>query len=527
MQDFARFLAERQDVPACPMGVPVRELPPDCAESVATPGELFEKLDDWGFDSIVIPHGTSWGMYTPPGSSWSKQLSQAQHDPKRQTLVEIFSGHGNAEEYREWRAIEGTPPEQARCPEPGAGYTPSCWRAGEIIRERCLAEGLAADECESRAEETRRLAAASGVAMHHVVSGESPDDWLDAGQCTDCFLPPFNHRPGSSVQYMMAIRNFSEPDGPQRFRFGFIGSSDNHFARPGTGYKEIHRRGMSESRNLTSAPSFLDIDPGEKLSTPVPFDPATTRLKGFQLIELERQSSFFMTGGLIAAHSAGRSRSDIWDSLERREVYATSGPRILLWFDLFPESAGGLADPGGARIPMGSGTRMTGIPRFEVRAVGSFEQKPGCPSSTSHALSAEDIENLCKGECYHPSDERRLITRIEVVRIRPQIREDEPLGQLIEDPWRVFECDGRPEGCRVEFVDAEFEESARDALYYVRAIEAASPTINADPLDCKRDELGKCSAVRRCGTPGNDLGDCLSEAEERAWSSPIFVDWAG
>jgi hypothetical protein len=66
----------------------------------------------------------------------------------------------------------------------------------------------------------------------------------------------------------------------------------------------------------------------------------------------------------------------------------------------------------------------------------------------------------------------------------------------------------------------------RDALYYVRAIEEPSPAVNAGGLRCRTDETGNCIEVNPCQgdyrTPMDD--DCLGTIEERAWSSPIFVD---
>jgi len=169
---------------------------------------------------------------------------------------------------------------------------------------------------------------------------------------------------------------------------------------------------------------------------------------------------------------------------------------------------------------------MTTAPVFEVHAVGSFHQKPGCSEAAVAALGEERLRWLCGGECLHPSDHRRRISRIEVVRIRPQTSPDEPIAPLIEDPWQVHPCRPDPEGCRVVFTDPEFETSGRDAVYYVRAVEEPSEAVNAAGLRCDRDESGRCERVHPCNPEPRD-DDCLAETEQRAWSSPIFVDHAG
>ncbi len=522
--DLMAFVDEVTRADLCPAEVDTRELPDDCFEVAETPAELFRKLNEWDLDSIVIPHGTTWGFYTPTGSTWDKQLRGALHDPERQTLLEIYSGHGDSEVYRSWRAVERGADGEARCPDPTPEYEPSCYRAGEIIRGRCLAQGVDAEECEARAVETRRLAALAGGQAHLVVRGEEVAEWLDAGQCRDCREPAFNYRPGGSAQYILALGDFEEdPEDPRRFRMGFISSSDNHTARPGTGYKEVERTQMTESVRGSQPPPrprgllgrFLARPPEEPLAEPLPFDPDEP-IPGFQFTELERQGSFFLTGGLVAVHSEGRDRDAIWRALERKEVYGTTGPRILLWFDL-------INPPGsrGATLPMGGEIAMREAPVFQVRAVGSFEQDPGCPDHSLDALGAEAVEHLCRGACYNPSDERRRITRLEVVRIRPQVSPDEDVAELIDDPWQVVECDESPEGCVGTFVDADFEATGRDTVYYARVFETPAPAINAAGAACEYDDAGNCIRARLC--EGDD--DCLAEHEPRAWSSPIYVDF--
>ena len=62
------------------------------------------------------------------------------HDPSKQISIEVFSGHGNSEEYRDWTGTLTTKIIKT-CPAPTENYLPSCWRAGEIIQERCLENG--------------------------------------------------------------------------------------------------------------------------------------------------------------------------------------------------------------------------------------------------------------------------------------------------------------------------------------------------------------------------------------------------
>jgi Protein of unknown function (DUF3604) len=520
--DLARYFAELGRVPVCDATKNVRDLPPDCLEQAATPPELFRKLDEWGYPSLVIPHGTTWGFYTPPGSAWDKQLVGDMHDPARQRLIEVFSGHGDSEVFRDFHEIEFAADGSPVCPQPTRDYLPTCWRAGEIIRERCLAEGSGADECEQRAVAARANAAAAGVAAAKTVPGAEPAEWLDAGQCRDCREPAFNYRPKSSVQYIAALGNFDAQNAPRHFRFGFIASSDNHFGRPGTGYKQKHRRGMTESQGGGPGGSRTAALLGVKHEAPASVSrPVNVDEPGFGVFEVERAASFLMTGGLVAVHATGRDRESIWSALERREVYGTTGQRTLLWFDL-------LNPPGsrGQLLPMGGETRMSGSPIFSVRAVGSFEQKPGCPPDAAAALGPERLENLCKGECYHPGDARRAITRVEIVRILPQAAPSEDVAHLIDDPWRTFDCDPDPQGCSVTFNDPEFPDLERDVVYYVRAFEAPEPAINAGGVRCERDAEGNCVKVNLCPGPEGVVDECLATREPRAWSSPIYVDFA-
>tara|TARA_Y100000766_G_scaffold268673_1_gene265009 strand:+ start:6973 stop:9132 length:2160 start_codon:yes stop_codon:yes gene_type:complete len=499
--DLKWLLNEVRSIPYCEEGISSTELPLNCYEYASSPKELFAKLDEWNYDSIVIPHGQTWGYHVPLGTSWDKRLSEEGHDPEKQILLEIMSGHGNSEEYRDIASVNFLQDNEMICPEPTDNFLPCCWQAGEMQKKRC--EGLSEEECSARVELAKKYTLAGGPYTNMVFPEAKPEEWLSCDQCTDCFKPSFNYRPKQSAQYALAISNFDDSEeNPQRYNFGFIASTDDHTARPGTGYKQYERRKMTFATGVKSKlweykykaedPSFPEIPkiiPGE--SQP----------------DSERVSSFVYPGGILAVHAKGRGKDAIWSALKNKNVYGTSGPRILLWFDLINSPQG--------KAPMGSEITMSQNPRFIVKAAGSFIQDSGCSSESVDALSSDRLEYLCAGECYNPSNKRHVIEHIEVIKITPQSYSGESIKPLIQDPWKKIPCNGTGE-CIVEFEDQNY---SRDSVYYVRVIQESTPAINGSSIS-DRKEFKLCKGSFR-----TDLNDnCLSLTNERAWSSPIYLN---
>ena len=518
---FNKFFEEITETPICPEGLDTKDLPLNCYEEAKNPNILFQKLKEWDTPYMVIPHGTTWGFYTPATSDWKKQLQNFQDD-ESQFLFEIYSGHGNSEEYRSWNDAAEDSNGDLFCPEATNDFLPTCQQVGNIMAQRCEDSGMDAQSCSQLVAKTKSNSVRMGAMGYAAVNEIDSNDLLNAGQCNDCFLPAFNYRPLGSAQYVLALSDFSDAANPKRFKFGFIGSSDNHGARPGTGYKEVDRLFNTEANGFND-PFFKKLAnlarPKGKLE-PTYMDLGTRTLTSIMDLNLatdaERQSAYFMTGGLVAAHSSSRSRESIWDALDRKEVYATSGPRILLWFDAQTESES---------LTMGSEVNLEQSPVFTVKAAGSLKQKPGCPDSSTGGLTKERLEKICNSECYNPSNERRIITRIEVIKILPQQFEGEPVEELVDDVWKTFPCNAT--SCKISFQDEQFSIGRRDAVYYVRAIEESTPTLSADPLGCEFDENGQCvkAEVCRVGVDKN-RGECIAPAEHRAWSSPIFLNYS-
>ena len=519
---FANFLDAILETDTCQEGLPSNYLPKDCWETAATPAELYSKLDDWGFETEVIPHGTTWGFYTPQAASWDEyMMDQDNIRPDYSSMIEIYSGHGNSEEYLDFKEVDFDSNGEMICPEPTENYLPTCYQAAVINKNRCLQEGKSENFCEDLAEETKkRVNEFPGASGARALFGVNDDEWLDAGQARGAYLPAFNYRPKKSAQYGLALRNNDYEDEKERFKWGFIASSDTHTARAGHGFKQLLRIGGTEARGAVSARwrKLLNEVTAEKTESGLRTLEELNELAGVSAIDVERQASFWSLGGLMAVHSEGRDRESIWQAMKRKEVYATTGHRILLHFDLIDEDS---------TSPMGSFIESSSNPTFRVKATGSFKQLPGCPDYVHEALSEKKLQKIANGECYHPSDERYRLERIEVIKITPQNNKNEDPSTLIFDDWKSFQCNPKQVQCEIEFTDDEFETDQRDAVYYVRIIEEDSLLVNGSNMRTQVDADGHPISITPCYADYREdyEEECLGPGGHRAWSSPIFVDY--
>ena len=482
--------------------------PSRCAQRAATPTDVMRLLGDAGTRARSVMIESTQGAYVAAGAMPAFDVDGSSQ------LFEIMSGHGAAEVYRPFRPARIGQNGDLTCPAPLDNFVASCWIAGEIVYSRCRSDGVNDERCRARATAARALYLAYEPGGHRVIGGARADDWVDGNQCRDCFMPAFNYRPTGSAQYLLAARRFDAAGTAERHYLGFVGSSASHRARPGNGYKEQARALIADVVNVPEAPlrEALFGRVGADIATAAPPTASVTR----HLAEHERAQSFRYSGALTAVHVPRESAPAMSEALDQRRVYATSGDRILLWFSL---------DNGGSRRrPMGSRVETQIEPRFHVTAAGALKQLPGCPPAAIDALGPMRIEQLCRTECYHPADERKLISRIEIVRIRPQRSPDESIDALIDDPWRVHVCKPDPLGCRFDFSDPEYVSGERDVTYYARVIQAPSLAINGAGLRCEYDDNGRCVAMNPCRSDSGNP-DCLAPVEERAWSSPIYLEW--
>jgi len=550
-----------------------------------TSGELFNLLDRYclgagtGCRTMVIPHGNAWGMAKAMDTIWEAQLDPQNHDPQMQRLIEVYSKHGNSEEYSyspgEWRyfkdgketqaaeCVEEVPPGfvnrvaqqaigvnppmglkpecQRQCAEPTSVYLPCCWQAGEIVRKRCLDPDspFCREQIELARAETLPFPQRLSLRERRELKPEfrddpgktAPEDWSSCGQCRDCWQPAFNYRFNGSVQKALASAYFDESGRPLYYRFGFIGSTDTHSGWPAS-VKETKRMVELGAGRAVAAFSWV----------------------GQASVGFERVANFLNPGGMAAILADHRTRDDLWQSLEDRNVYSTSGARIEVW-------ARAVIQPGEkAVVKMGAESASAKNPTFFLKAHGAFREDDTCPYDQEPLIqehfSRDEFQRVCQSQCYRTKDQRVSIARIEVVKVlQPLTREEAQMANLerspgnpqglIMDPYAVVEFNQ----AQVEWTwsDPAFEKepAGRWVAYYFRIIQSPTPGYNCRPIallesgrNCDPFQPADGEVESRINpqdgskpAPLTEIQDaCYSNppepesyCQERAWTSPFYI----
>ena len=132
------------------------------------------------------------------------------------------------------------------CPSPTDEFEPCCWRAGEIVNTQCIEN--TGEPCKEEAQELEKSLQITlpSLLRFGLVEDVSEEDWKQCGQLKNSFLPAYTYRPNMSAQAALASQvRFSGV--LNSFKMGMIGSTDNHKARAGAGYKEFARKSMGDS----------------------------------------------------------------------------------------------------------------------------------------------------------------------------------------------------------------------------------------------------------------------------------------
>lgn len=274
--------------------------------------------------------------------------------------------------------------------------------------------------------------------------------------------------------------------GTNPYRFGFIGSTDTH----------VSASSLNEEDFFGKFSSDLEIESRKS----IPPRGAKTWAADNTAEDLVTASAQYAASGLAGIWAESNTRADLFKSMQAKEVFATSGPRIRVRFFIGSElEAGLLSDPNmvekayASAVPMGGTFDVkTGSPDFLVWAI----QDPA-----SAALQrAQLIKVTPTGErvfdvaCSDGSSPDAVTYRCQDNGARVDITTCKTSGAGASELKAIWQD---PEWAQEEF-----------ASYYVRILE--NPKCRWSTWDAVRN-----------GTPPNPAME--SVLQDRAWSSPIWM----
>ena len=313
------------------------------------------------------------------------------------------------------------------------------------------------------------------------------DEWADFGIMERTIGSDFPSQPqGSYVRdaYLNGLA-LEEEQGFNPFRFGLIGSSDTHNAA-----------GSFQEDNYWSKTGLLDIQPEQRGSVP--------REDTGEYDDPTRQ--YWGASGLAAVWAESNTRKDIFRAFQRKETFATTGPRMRVRFFAgydFDEATldgdDGIARAYAEGVAMGGDLMADGTqrpPRFLVWAIRDPTTDPldrlqvikGWTEQGAHQEKVYDV--ACSAESTVDGDSHRCSDNGAAVDLLTCSTQEGEGASELEAHWQ----------------DPNFDPNQR-AFYYVRVLQ--NPTCRWSTWD----------AIRAGVPPKPGLPATI---QERAWSSPIW-----
>jgi len=291
------------------------------------------------------------------------------------------------------------------------------------------------------------------------------------------------HRVGSYIRdaYLRGMQLDAQGNG-NPFKYGLIGDSDTH------------NSASSVEENNYTGKFAMENNPEHRLEGPPGFQEAN-----------KRQIREFSSGGLAGVWAESNTREAIFDAIERKETFATSGTRMKVRFFGGYGFAADMLDSGNwverayaEGVPMGS----------------DLPASPGgAPSFAVYAIKEADGANLdriqvVKGWVDAAGQSHEQIYNVAWSGDRAADADGDipPVGNTVDAATATYANSIGAAELSAVWTDPDFD-PAQHAFYYVRVLEIPTPrwsTYDAVTL----------------GIPPRD--DLPVSIQERGWSSPIW-----
>jgi hypothetical protein len=267
--------------------------------------------------------------------------------------------------------------------------------------------------------------------------------------------------PGDYVRSALSAGvGFATSIGANPYQFGLIGSTDSH-------------TGMASAEEDNFHGKFAVDSTPENLLKPIIGDATGSEMSA---------------AGLVAVWSRENTREALFDAISRREVYATTGPRIRVQFS---------ATQGGDGVPMGGELSGAGAPTFVVSAL-----KDPKDANLDRIQIVKGWSNAA-GE----SQEQIFDVALSDGRMVGADGRTPAVGNTVDVTTGTYENSIGAAELSAQWTDPSFDDSLH-AYYYVRVLQIPTPRhtlYDAIALGIEPGELNEPATI-----------------QERAYTSPIW-----